>query len=261
MRYSENGLASTGDSVLDSELLITGSVFWVDSVNGNDSNSGFYEKPYATLAAAISAATANNGDIIVIKSGHSETLTSAITVSKAGLKIYGLGSGSNAPNFLVNAAIDGFDVTGANVELNNFYFPAGTTAGNNSRINVGASGVVIKDCEFLCGLYDQNTITIPAAGVNAKVDSCTFTVSADGPDAGILVESASVIGLNVNACTFDGGTYNWDDAGIYSNVAHTEFYYSGIILSNAARIRHAQANAKGHVFNPTVDETSEIILA
>lgn len=261
MRYSEKGLASSGDAVLANELIITGSTFWVDSVNGNDANSGTKELPLATLAAAHTAATDANGDIIILKSGHSETLTSSITISKAGIKIYGLGSGEDAPNFIANAAIDVFNVTGANVELNNLYFPVGTTTGNNSRVNIDATGVRIKDCTFRCGLYDQNSITITANGTNARIEDCTFSVSADGPDSGILIESASVVGLVVEGCSFDGSTYNWDNAGLYSNQAHTNFYYSGIILANAARIHHASANAKGVVFNPRVDESSEVILA
>lgn len=260
-RFLENGLASTGDTVLDGEIITTGATLWVDSVNGNDSNAGTKESPLATLAAAITAATASNGDIIVIKSGHTETLTSAITVSKAGLKIYGLGSGSSAPNFVCNAAIDCFDVTGAAVELNNLYFPVGTTAGNNSRINIGATGVRIKGCTFACGQYDQNTITIPAAGTYARIESCAFSVSADGPDAAILVESASAVGLYVASCTFDGSTYNWDNGAIYSAAAHLNFYYLNNTLSNNALIVHTSSTAKGILYGTVTDEASEVRLA
>ncbi len=259
-KFLENGLDSTGDDVLDGEIITTGVVIWVDSVAGNDSNAGTKEAPLATLAAAHSAATAANGDIIVIKSGHTETLTSSITISKAGTKIYGLGSGSSAPNFICNAAIDCIDITGANVEINNLYFPAATTATATALINVGAANARIKDCTFVCGAYTQYAITLPSAGDHVRLIDCTFSVSADGPDAGVIVESANVIGMFVQGCTFDGSTYNWDDGAIYSAVAHTSFHYDSITLSNNAKIKHTAA-AKGVLFGTVCDESSEVSLA
>lgn len=260
-RFLENGLATTGDDLLEGEIITTGAVIWVYSVSGNDSNSGSKELPKATLAGAISAATASNGDIVVIKAGHTETLTSAITLSKAGVKIYGLGTGSGAPNFICNAAIDCIDITGADVEVNNLYFPVGTTTGNNSRINIGAARALVKDCTFVCGLYDQTTITIPAAGTYARIEGCAFSVSVDGPDSAILIESASAVGLKVKDCTFDGSTYNWDDAAIYSAQAHTNFIYEANQLSNNAIIKHTSTSAKGILFGTVCDEVSEVQLA
>jgi hypothetical protein len=190
--------------------------------------------PFATLAAAISAAS--NDYVIVVKEGHAETLSSAITVNKR-LRIFGLGEGTSRPNFTVAAAIDGFTLTAAGIWLSNFHFPVGTTTGNNSRINVGAAGCRITDMNFACGAQDQNTITIEAAGTYLTVKDCTMTVSADGPDHGIIVESASVVGLWVEDCVFNAGSYNWDIAAIYSNFAH-QFLYKDVQLNDGAAITH-----------------------
>lgn len=247
--HFENGMVSTAsgaDSFIYSDIFVTGAVHWVDSVNGNDANAGTFEEPLATLAQAITNATANNGDVIICKSGHTETVGSTITVSKAGLKIFGMGSGTSRPSFTVNAATDGIDVTGADVELNNLYFPAGTTATNTARINVGAARCRIKNCGFVCGAYDADTITIPDAGDGCEIDSCTFTVSADGPNAGVKVESATALGLKIKNCSFSGGSsaIGWDDGAIYSAVAHTEYEYSAITLTYYSHIIHTAA-AKG----------------
>lgn len=258
--YIEAGLAETtegADTFITSDILATGAVIWVDSVNGNDANTGTENEPLATLGQAITNATANNGDIIVIKSGHSETLTSAITISKAGLKIFGIGESSAAPNFLVNAAIDGLDITGANVEINNLYFLAGTTIANASRVNINAANVRVKDCTFLCGAYDVSSITITSSGLYAEIDSCTFTVSANGPDDGIKVESASAVGIKISNCAFNGGTYNWDNAAIYSAVAHLNYVYDTNTLTNDARITHTAA-AKGWISNTAAGTGSTI---
>ena len=165
----ENGVIATnagGSTDLSVDFETTGAIYWVDSVNGNDSNAGTNRnEAKATLSSAITAATANNGDMIILESGHTETLTSSLTISKAGLRIFGLGTGSNKPNFTIDAAIDGFGITGANVEINGLRFPVGTTTGNTSRINIDAAGVRITDCVFLCGAQDAETITITANGL------------------------------------------------------------------------------------------------
>jgi hypothetical protein len=245
--FIENGLCSStagADAFISNDLIVTGVIHWVYSVTGNDSNDGAEATPLATLAQAITNATANNGDIIVIKSGHTETLTSAIALSKAGIKVFGLGSGSNAPKFTVNAACDGINITGANCEVNNLYFPVGTTAGNTGRINIGAAHVKVKGCTFMCGVRDQDSITIAAAGLYTEIDSCTFTVSADGPDSGVLIEAAAAVGIHIHDCAFGGATYNWDNGAIYSTFAHTEFIYQGNTLTGSACIVHT-GTAKG----------------
>lgn len=244
----ENGIIGTtegGFADFSQDIFTTGAVFWINSVNGNDSNAGTNRnEPKATLASAISAATANNGDIIFLESGHTESLGSAITLSKAGITIVGLGSGTNKPKFTVNAAVDGIDITAVRNRLYNLRFPVGTTATNTSRVNVGATGCSIVDCDFLCGANDLHTITLPAAAVDCEINGCSFTISSDGADEAIIVESASALGLKVIGCTFDGGSYAFDNGAIYSAVAHTEYLYRDNVLVNLAHIIHTAA-AKG----------------
>ena len=258
--FLENGFATSsegGDNFILEDILATGAVHWVDSVTGNNSYPGTEAQPLATLTQAITNATANNGDIIIIKSGHTETLTSAVTISKAGLKIFGIGSGSAAPRFTVNAAIDGITVTANNVELNNLYFPVSTLTGVTARVNVDAANVRIKGCTFLCGQYDLSSVTITANGLYAKIESCTFTVSADGPDYGVIVESASAVGLYIRDCAFNGGSYNWDLAGIYSAFAHLNYHYQTITLTGDAGITHTAA-AKGWMSELIASDGSQV---
>lgn len=257
---ASNGFASSdsgADSFIQDGVTATGAVHWVDSASGSDSNSGNEAAPLATLAQAITNATANNGDIIVIKSGHAQTLSTVTTINKAGIRVFGIGNGTDAPAFTVAAAIDGINITADDVELNNLYFPVGTSTGNNSRINVDADRARIKNCRFNCGALDQNTITITSNGSNCSIDSSTFTVTADGPDAGIIVEAA-VTGLWLSDCSFDGGSFNWDDAGLYSNSAHLNFRYEGVTLTNYAGIKHNNASAKGQMGALALSDGSQV---
>jgi len=260
-KHYENGIVSSsagGDTDLGTDIFVTGDVFWVDSVNGNDSNAGTNRTaPKATLSSAISAAAANNGDLIILEANHSETLTSSLTISTAGLRIMGLGTGSTKPAFTCDAAIDMFNITGARVEINGLRFPAGTTANNTSRINVGAAGIRIINCDFTCGANDLESITVPDAGDDCEINGCTFTISADGPDAAIEIESASVLGLKVIGCTFDGGSSDFDAAAINSGVAHTEFLYRGNTLTNNASIIHTAA-ATGQCIGTIAGDSSRV---
>lgn len=243
----EGGIVATdsgGDEFIYNDLIITGAVYWVDSVNGSDSNAGTEEFPFQTLSAAVTAATASSGDIIILKSGHSQTLSSSQSIAKAGLKIYGLGTGSSKATINTSANIDILNITANDVEINGVRFTAGTTTANTARINIDAARVKVKSCVFLCGAYDANTITITANGVGATIESCTFTVSADGPDSGILIESASAHGVKLISNSFNGGTYGWDDAAVYSASAHLQFHYEENTLTSKAHIVHTAA-AKG----------------
>lgn len=240
------GSDSGADTFILGGVVITGAVHWVDSVNGNDANSGTEALPLATLAQAIANATANNGDIIVIKSGHTETLLASVTINKAGLRIFGIGNGTAAPSFIVGAAIDGLNITADDVEINNLYFPAGTTTPNSSRINVDADRVIIKNCRFNCGVNDANTITLTANATNFLGRSISMTVTADGPDAGILVEAA-VSGFHLEVCSFNGATPNWDNAAVYSTAALVNYRLESVTLTGAAGIAFTSGSAKGQM--------------
>ena len=256
----ENGLVdedSGADEFIASDLIATGAVHWVDSVNGNDSNSGSESEPLATLQQAITNATANNGDIIIIKSGHTQTISTTITISKAGLKIFGVGEGSLAPVFTLAAATDGISITANNVEINNLYFAAGTTANNTARVNIDAANVRVKGCTFVCGQYDVSSITITANGLYAEIISCSLSISANGPDHGILIESASAVGLRIVSCAFNGGSYNWDLGAIYSAFAHLNYIYDSNTLTGNAQIVHTAA-AKGILSNTIAGEGSTV---
>lgn len=255
----ENGILSStagGDNFLSKPLVVTGSVWWVSSITGSNANAGTQELPFATLAQAITSSTTNNGDVIILLSGHTETITSAISVSKA-VAIYGVGSGSSAPNFIVNGNVDCIQMSAANSELNNIYFPAGTAA-NTSRVKIDAANVKVKGCTFLCGTNDTNTVLITLNGLYARVDSCSMTITASGPASGVLVQSASAAGVRISNSTFNGSaSFNWTNGAIYSTFAHLSYNYDSITLTNRASIIHTAA-AKGYVTNVVASNNSRI---
>lgn len=256
-----NGFASStsgADNFIQDHVVATGNVIWVDSQTGNDANTGSEGQPLATLGQAITNASASNGDIVIIKSGHTETLSSQLTINKAGVKIFGIGNGTSAPAFTVSAAIVGIDVTGAYVELNNLYFPEGITLDNTCRVKLDAAGIRVKNCRFKCGVHDVDSMLLTANAVHADIDSVAMTITADGPNSGIVVQSASTVGLKVTDCSFDGGAFNWDNAAIYSTVDHLNYRYETITLTNEASIKHSGTGNKGVIGNLTAGDGSQV---
>ena len=124
-----------------------GNVYWVDS--GSSGNKGTFERPFKTLASAIAAATANNGDMIMVKQGHTETITAAagLVIDKAGLTFIGLGTGSDRPtiNFTTSTAAD-VDIDAANTTIENFLFTSGIDA-LATPIDANAADFTMRHCE------------------------------------------------------------------------------------------------------------------
>lgn len=100
----------------------SGNVFFVNSVTGSDGNIGSAAFPYATIAGAYAACLASHGDIVVCTAGHAETVSAAggITLNKAGVTIWGLGSGALRPTLTFSTSTAAtVVVSGANTVINN----------------------------------------------------------------------------------------------------------------------------------------------
>lgn len=112
-----------------------GQVFWVSNSTallpsqrgGSDGNKGTFNSPFATIDYAIGQCTANRGDIIFVKPGHAETVSSAgaIAADVAGVAIVGLGVGSTRPTITFDTATTAaIAVSAANVALKNLILTA-----------------------------------------------------------------------------------------------------------------------------------------
>ena len=81
---------------------------------------------FSTIDAAIGACTANAGDTILVLPGHTEAVTStSIACDVAGVRIIGLGNGSNKPTLTFSATDSAINVTAADCVWQNFRITAG----------------------------------------------------------------------------------------------------------------------------------------
>lgn len=123
--------------------LTPGSDFFVDSVNGSNSNDGLsWAGAFATLDYAIGQCTANSGDRVFLAPWHAENLTAADSVDcdVAGVEIIGVRRGNQLPTFSSTAAAGSITVDAAGVTIRNIKLVANFTGGSTSALTITASG-------------------------------------------------------------------------------------------------------------------------
>ncbi len=237
----------------------TGRYFWVSptdnyviegqTLSASDNNDGLSpERALRTVAAAVTAATANVGDVIVLLPG-SHTSATTVTISKAGLTIVGIPGSTPVAGIRGNAggkrlksqitctATAGiiFTVSAVDTEIAYIQFNPAAAGGRGislSPLSGAANRTYIHDCSFALTATASTTtfgITVPA-GVTADlledvlVQRCYFlsglaaTTGANGPGVNIL---GTAHGFTIEQSTFQlKGTAAWA-AAILSSQAGT----------------------------------------
>ena len=141
-----NGVTVRGMSVLNT---YGGNVFWVDSGTGSNGNKGTFDRPFGTIDYTVGRCTADNGDTVMVKAGHVETVSAVagLALDVAGVTFIGLGNGANRPqiNFTTDADAD-MDVDAANCAMINFLFTGGIDV-LTGPIDINAADFSLIDCE------------------------------------------------------------------------------------------------------------------
>lgn len=211
-----NGVSSFGVPVLPqaSGGALTGNVWFVKSGGGtNGSGSGSDPSlPLTTLQAAHDAATASNGDVIYLMPGHAETVSSAaaITMSKAGITVVGLGSGAQRPTFTFGTVTGAsILISGANFKCSNI---VGVAALDGLTKPFNISGVnCVLDLEWQDGSSAIEAATVVLT--TAAADNLRLTLKHIGFSAGDAgVSLVQLVGCNA-------GVINLDAFGKFSTAA------------------------------------------
>jgi hypothetical protein len=178
-----------------------GEVFWVSNAaatmmqghrGGSNGNKGTFAAPFATIDYAIGRCTAGRGDIICVKPGHAETITTAgaIAGDVAGVAIVGLGTGSARPGITFGAAAATMALTAANLTFNNIRFVSGAADGAWITLSAAADGCSFENCDFVdtsTVLNFLNFITLTSACDNISFNDCYFDGKSASNDSFILM--------------------------------------------------------------------------
>lgn len=239
--YFPNGLSAHGYLVVGTAVNTTGNVFYVDSGGSSAADSPGKGKdpkaPFATWDYAVGRCTANNGDVIFLMPGHTETVTAAagLALDVAGITCIGLGVGSDRPtvSFTTDVGAD-MDVDAANITIANVLFSGGIDA-LTGPIDINAA-----DCRLL-NIETRDTtgqatdfIVTDANADRLLIDGWKHIgAAADGADTAISI----VGGDDIEICNFN--IYGNFDEGAIENVTTAAVrinIHDGYIFSAAAEV-------------------------
>jgi len=172
--------------------LYPGNVYWVDS-NGGGGSKGTFAHPVATIAEGLALVTNDNGDIVCVKPGHTETLTATMADSGTGFALIGLGFGDNRPTITMShtSADDGWDLDGDDIVIYNIKFVDGDAGATGALpcINCSGDNFHIENCYFYLG-EDMSTCvthdTTEKFGFHF-INNTIYGYKA-GPDVGVRFE-------------------------------------------------------------------------
>jgi len=201
--YSNNGLRTQYGLILPAGSRVAAYVRSTGIQNGDDSflASNLVQK----LSEAMSRVRPGMGDFVICLPGHKEDVTDAVTFSQAlpaGVKIVGVGRGSNMPQFTWTAASAQLNISQNDVLISGCRFLlAGTpTAGVNTSlaINITANDVGFTFNEVELG----NAIATATIGIAISGTAARYDVSGNAFRGwGTAPASASIV---VNSTGFDG---------------------------------------------------------
>lgn len=219
-----------------------GQVFWLGNSTvtgancrgGSDGNDGTFNGPFATLDYAVSRCLAGRGDVIFVKPGHAETISTAAiaALDVAGIAVIGLGSGSLRPTFTFTAAAANIPITAANMSIQNLLFVANFADVASFFTATGTAtptDFTVENCEFKDTSSILNALTIVTGNATANcLDGLKFVgnrISSLGTTAATTAIKTTVANkrisitdnfgnwavLNDTACMFAAGTANQTD--------------------------------------------------
>jgi hypothetical protein len=227
-----------------------GRTFWVSNSStlqvgqraGSNGNKGTFDAPFATLDYAIGQCVANRGDIIFIKPGHAESVTSATSIlfDVAGVQIIGLGTGSNRPTFTYTTADTAtIPVSAANMSITGCLFVGGFLS-IASAFTVGAApdlkidGNEFRDTSAILGFLSivTTTVSVNADGLaytnNARKSDATTTPGPDVVIAGTMSrlkvngnKSIHTVASNNVAALVEHGALVMTDAEVIGNYVYS----------------------------------------
>lgn len=215
--------------VSNSTVLPLGGVAGADNSSVGESEL----QPFATIDYAIGKCTASRGDAIFVDAFHAETVTAAITMDVAGVRIIGLTQGNRLPVVTGNGTIDALTITAANCSVENIEFAAPETDAQTADINVAAAKCAIINTRHIGSQTSKNKvdiITIAAGSHDLVIDGVKIYNSVVECVGGIVLEGISNRVEIKNCVVLD--TIGFTDGCISDEAVATAIYVHHNLFQN-----------------------------
>lgn len=218
-----NGITVQGSPIMASlnGIPSLGKVFYVCStsthsdnaigVNNSSTNGLHPTTPFATVVYALTQCTANNGDVVYVMPGHTETIAAAggWTIP-AGVAVIGLGRGSIRPLISLSATASTVLMSAVSGLVENIVFQS-TVAELVTVFNITASYNTVRGCMFRNHATATNTC-LSFATIGAAASYCTVEWNYGYQAlANIPAGNASWVSITGHASTSHGHTIRNND--------------------------------------------------
>jgi hypothetical protein len=220
-----------------------GDKWYVDSGVGASNDGKTWAGAFITLAEAIAAATASNGDKIYVAEGHAETVATAGAITfgaKIGTRVIGMGEGAMRPTFTFSATASTITMTAASCSLENILIVPSIDSVVSPIVVSAASCLVDVEVQDASATVEcVNAILTTAAADNLTINlkyrgfsagnACVNAIRLVGVDTARIyvdfygVASTSIVEFHTTLCTdieMTGIFYN-DGTSLTKNVVDT----------------------------------------
>lgn len=218
-----------------------GRAFWLNNSTtgitngqrgGSDGNRGDFNSPFSTLAGALLQCVANRGDIIFVKPGHAETISSAtaLAMNIAGVAVIGLGYGTNRPKFTLDTAnTSTIGVSADNVSFQNCQFFANFLSIPACFTLTTAKELTVQNCYFRDTSSVLNFLNIvKSTGAANTVDGLTFTDN-QVVNLGVTTNNTTILSANtVDRLTIQRNYLKW---AVQNDTAIAAIITAGIVTN------------------------------
>lgn len=238
-----NGVTIQNLPILNS---YAGNVWWVDSGAGSDGGKGTFTAPFASIDYAVGRCAANNGDVIMLKAGHAENLSTAdaIDADVAGITIVGVGNGSDMATLTYTGTAGEFVVGAANVTVANVRFVPGiSNITMGISVEAGGDSFRLLNCEVPesgTATYDfADFIDLASGADDIVIDGMRFNqLATTAGDLDHFLEAGN--GVNKGITVINSSIHGeFAVSAIWSDTADTLVRIENCTITNATNGQHA----------------------
>ena len=210
------------NGMIQAAINTTGNVYYVHSTNGSNGggmNGKTSRTPFASIDYAVGKCEADNGDVIVVMPGHTESVATdgGLTIDVDGVRIVGLGEGDSRPLIDIKTLAAAAMILSADgCVIENMRFSISIDAATDP-IQITGSGNIMRYCDITeasaCEALDLISI---GADANRNI---LHDLKIRGRNTG---DGDALNAIHLNGC---------DDCEIYNIHAYNGDWSQGVIFN------------------------------